>query len=87
MISASTQCADVGWYSKVEPGSQFSRQLANFSTRPSRVHCCGGPSGAYGKPEVCSITCSTVIDVLAVGRELRDEVRDELVLVDQTVAR
>ena len=64
MISASTQCADVGWYSKIEPGSQFSRQLANFSTRPSRVHCCGGPSGAYGNPEVCSITCSTVMTSL-----------------------
>src|SRR5664279_1728656 len=61
MISASTQWADDGWYSNVEPGSQFRRQLANFSTLPSRVHCCGGPSGAYGKPEVWSITCSTVI--------------------------
>src|SRR3954470_10469377 len=61
MISTSTQCADVGWYSNVEPGSQLSRHSANFSTLPSRVHCWGGPSGAYGNPDVCSITCSTVI--------------------------
>ena len=29
-----------------------------------------------GKPDVCSITCSTVIDVLAVRRELGDELGD-----------
>ena len=29
-----------------------------------RVHHCGAPSGAWGKPAVCSITCSTVITSL-----------------------
>jgi hypothetical protein len=28
--------------------------------RPACVYHCGGPSGACGKPDVCSITCSTV---------------------------
>ena len=29
-----------------------------------------GPIGAFGKPEVCSITCSTRHRLLAVGAEL-----------------
>ncbi len=62
MISASTQCADVGWYSKREPGSQLQRQLAKRSRRRSRSSHSSGPNGARGKPDVCSITCSTVID-------------------------
>ena len=61
MISASTQCADVGWYSYRVPGSQLSRQFAMATSRDSDVSHCGGFSGACGKPDVCSITCSTVI--------------------------
>src|SRR5262245_27440369 len=61
MISTSTQCADVGWYSYADPGSQFSFHDANCSTLPSRVHHAGGPSGAWGKPDVCSITCSSLM--------------------------
>src|SRR4051812_17286170 len=60
MISASTQCAEVAWYSYRVPGSQVSRHSAKRSSRLSRVAQRGGPSGAYGKPAVCSITCSTV---------------------------
>ena len=40
--------------------------------RPTRA----APNGARGKPDVCSITCSTVIDVLAVRRELGDDLGD-----------
>ena len=61
MISASTQWALVAWYSYDEPGSQLSRQPAKRWSRPSTVSQAGGPSGACGKPEVCSITCSTVM--------------------------
>src|SRR5688500_12394803 len=60
MISASTQCADVGWYSYCDPGSQLNRHFANAAIRPSCVNHCGGPIGACGNPHVCSITCSTV---------------------------
>ena len=58
--SASTQCADVAWYSNRVPGSQLRRHFANAPRRPSRVDHCGGPSGACGKPDVCSSTCSSV---------------------------
>ena len=34
------------------------------SSRPSRVHQTGAPIGAWGKPLVCSITCSTVMTSL-----------------------
>ena len=59
--SASTQCAEVAWYSYVEPGSQFNRHLANASHRPSLVAPSSSRSGAIGKPDVCSMTCSMVI--------------------------
>ena len=67
MISARTQCADVGWYWYFVPGSQLSRHLANRSTRPSLVAPSSGGIGASGKPPVCSITCSTVITSLPFG--------------------
>src|SRR3954451_19763985 len=60
MMADSTQWAEVAWYSYDVPGSQLSRQMANAWRRPSGVDHCGGPSGAWGKPAVCSITCSTV---------------------------
>ncbi len=60
MSSASTQWAEVGWYSWAVPGSQLSRHFANASRRRSRSAHAGGPSGARGNPDVWSITCSTV---------------------------
>ncbi len=65
MISPSTQCAEVAWYSYRVPGSQLSRHSPNRFTRPSRVHQSGAPSGAWGKPAVWSITCSTVMTSLS----------------------
>ena len=64
MISASTQCADVGWYWYFVPGSQFRRHAANAAVRPSLVAPLSGRSGASGKPAVCSITCSIVMTSL-----------------------
>ena len=49
------------WYSKREPGSQFSRQFAKRSSRRSRSRNSGGRNGAWGKPAVCRKSCSTVI--------------------------
>src|SRR5438270_396125 len=65
MSSASTQWADVGWYSNAVPGSQLSRHLENAARRLSRSAQSGGPNGARGKPLVCSITCSTVMTSLS----------------------
>ena len=64
MMADSTQWADVAWYSYEVPGSQLSRHLANASRRPCGVVHSGGPSGAWGKPAVWSITCSTVMTSL-----------------------
>jgi hypothetical protein len=64
MIADSTQCADVAWYSYDVPGSQLSRHRAKASRRPVGVAHCGGPRGAWGKPAVCSMTCSTVMPSL-----------------------
>ena len=61
MISANTQWADVAWYSKRVPGSQLRRHPAIFCLRDVRSLQAGGPIGAYGNPEVCNITCSTVM--------------------------
>ena len=67
MISTSTQCADSGWYSYAESGSQFRRQPAIRATRRSRVVASARGIGAYGNPDVCSITCSTVMPSLPFG--------------------
>ncbi len=64
MISASTQCADVGWYWNTVPGSQLRRQRAKAAQRPSLVAPARGARGAIGKPDVCSITCSMVMTSL-----------------------
>src|SRR3990170_1382110 len=60
MISDSTQCADVAWYSKRLSGAQFSRQRPNASSSLPRSPQCSGANGANGNPLVCSRTCSTV---------------------------
>ncbi|CAB4870906.1 unannotated protein [freshwater metagenome] len=61
MSSASTQCADVGWYSNLVPGAQLVRHFKNAARRPAEVPPSRALSGAEGKPEVWSITCSTVM--------------------------
>ena len=67
MISASTQCAEVGWYSKRVPGSQLQRHCENRASRRSRSSQSSGSNGARGNPDVCSITCSMVIVSLSFG--------------------
>ena len=49
------------------PGSQLSRQDAIFSMRASRLAAVATSIGAWGKPEVWSITCSMVMASLPLG--------------------
>ena len=70
--SASTQCAEVGWYSNWEPTSQLSRQSAKASRRPSWVDHRGG---AERRAREAGGVLQHVVEgdgVLAVGAELGD---------------
>ncbi len=81
--SASTQCADVAWYSKRVPGSQLQRQLAKRASRRSLSSQSSGSNGAPGKPDVCSITCSMVITSFPFDAELGDDLGDATRHVDR----
>ena len=48
MISAITYMLDDGWYSNLEPGSQFSRHFAKYSRRLARSRNRDGRNGACG---------------------------------------
>ena len=86
MSSASTQCADVGWYSNAVPGSQLQRHFANRASRASRSSHSSGRNGACGNPDVWSITCSTVMTSLPFGAELGDVLGDAARRVDRALA-
>gem|GEM_PF-6930782 len=58
--SASTQCADVAWYSNRLPGSHSSRQVPNRRRRAAGSPPSIGPIGALGNPHVWSSNCSMV---------------------------
>ena len=72
MISASTQCADVGWYSKRVPGSQLQRHFANRASRRSRSSQSSGVERRAREPRRVQHHLLDGDHVLAVRRELGD---------------
>ena len=88
MISASTQCADVGWYSKRVPGSQLHRHFENRARRRSRSSQSSGAERRAREPRRVQHHLLDGDRVLAVRRELGDHRRDrqghvERALTDQ----
>ena len=85
-ISASTQCAEVGWYSYCEPTGQLRRHSANASRRPSWVSHRGGPSGRLREAGGVLEHVVEGDGVLAVRPELGDDVGDRLLGRDRSLA-
>ena len=62
MSSASTQWADVGWYTNCVPGSKLSFHSAKrCEPALTRSTTPAGRAAPPGTRDVCSITCSTVM--------------------------
>ena len=86
MMSASTQCAEVAWYSKRVPGSHSSSHSANVARRAAGSAPSISGITAFGKPAVCSITCSTVTASLPLAANSGTYSATGRVHVEQAVA-
>ena len=86
MSSASTQCADVGWYSKRVPGSQLQRHCANRASRRSRSSQSSGAERRAREARRVQHHLLDGDDVLAVRPELGHELGDAARHVDRALA-
>ena len=86
MSSASTQCADVGWYSNRVPGSQLQRHAANRASRRVAVVPLDGNERRVREARRVQQHLLDGDDVLAVRSELGNELGDSARHVERALA-